>query len=229
MSSSISCWCAFSRICMTSRLRFASSTAMPAPGVYDLTGEEARRGGEWLTGIARIMQARFSETVLPLVAPYLDIVRAFNPQRDLQAYPGSPLIARALLRPQDRLVACEVEPKARKRLIDALRRDTPGPRGRSRRLGGAAGLRAAEGAARAGADRSVVRAEGRVRAAGRRLCAGLREMADRQLPAVVSGEKPPRHRQPRAACRGGGRERQASPANACGWSSAWRRSRPARR
>jgi 23S rRNA (adenine2030-N6)-methyltransferase len=93
-------------------------------GVYDLTGEEARRGGEWLTGIARMMQARFSENVLPLVAPYLDIVRAFNPQRDLQAYPGSPLIARALLRPQDRLVACEVEPKARKRLIDALRRDT---------------------------------------------------------------------------------------------------------
>jgi len=93
-------------------------------GVYDLTGDEARRGGEWLTGIARIMQARFSESVLPLVSPYLDIVRAFNPQRELQAYPGSPLIARALLRPQDRLVACEVEPKARKRLIDALRRDT---------------------------------------------------------------------------------------------------------
>ena len=93
-------------------------------GLYDLTGEEARRGGEWLTGIARIMQARFSETTLPLVKPYLDIVRAFNPNRDLAAYPGSPLIARALLRPQDRLTACEVEPGARKRLIDALRRDT---------------------------------------------------------------------------------------------------------
>jgi 23S rRNA (adenine2030-N6)-methyltransferase len=93
-------------------------------GVYDLTGDEARRGGEWLTGIARIIQARFSEAVLPLLKPYLDIVRAFNPQRDLQVYPGSPLIARALLRPQDRLVACEVEPQARKRLIDALRRDT---------------------------------------------------------------------------------------------------------
>jgi len=93
-------------------------------GVYDLTGDEARRSGEWLTGIARVMQARFSETALPLVAPYLDIVRAFNPQRDLKAYPGSPLIARALLRPQDRLTACEVEPKARKRLIEALRRDT---------------------------------------------------------------------------------------------------------
>jgi 23S rRNA (adenine2030-N6)-methyltransferase len=34
-------------------------------GVYDLTAEEARRGGEWLTGIARVMQARFSETTLP--------------------------------------------------------------------------------------------------------------------------------------------------------------------
>src|ERR1700682_4070666 len=93
-------------------------------GVYDLAGDEARRGGEWLTGIARLMQARFSENTAALLKPYLDIVRAFNPQRDLQAYPGSPLIARALLRPQDRLTACEVEPNARKRLIDALRRDT---------------------------------------------------------------------------------------------------------
>ena len=93
-------------------------------GVYDLTSEEARRGAEWLTGIARVMQARFSEATLPLIAPYLDIVRAFNPQRDITVYPGSPLIARALLRPQDRLTACEVEPKARKQLIDALRRDT---------------------------------------------------------------------------------------------------------
>jgi 23S rRNA (adenine2030-N6)-methyltransferase len=93
-------------------------------GVYDLAGDEARRTGEWLTGIARLMQARFSEKTLALVKPYLDIVRAFNPQGELAAYPGSPLIARALLRPQDRLTACEVEPKARKRLIDALRRDT---------------------------------------------------------------------------------------------------------
>ncbi len=93
-------------------------------GLYDLTGDEARRGGEWLTGIARLMQARFSESTAPLIKPYLDIVRAFNQPGDLDAYPGSPLIARALLRPQDRLTACEVEPKARKRLIDALRRDT---------------------------------------------------------------------------------------------------------
>lgn len=95
-------------------------------GLYDLTGEEAERGGEWRTGIARLMQARLSDSVMALVSPYLDIVRAFNPQRDLTAYPGSPLIARALLRPQDRLVACELEPKARKQLIRALHNDPQG-------------------------------------------------------------------------------------------------------
>lgn len=93
-------------------------------GLYDLTGKEAERSGEWLTGIARVMQAQFSPAAIELVMPYLDIVRAFNPQRDLKAYPGSPLIARALLRPQDRLTACELEPNARKQLIEALRRDT---------------------------------------------------------------------------------------------------------
>src|SRR4029453_5107352 len=95
-------------------------------GRYDLTGEEAARSGEWLTGIARVMQARFTDKALPLVTPYLDIVRAFNNRAELTAYPGSPLIARALLRPQDRLTACELEPNARKHLIDALRRDVQG-------------------------------------------------------------------------------------------------------
>jgi 23S rRNA (adenine2030-N6)-methyltransferase len=93
-------------------------------GLYDLTGNEATRSGEWRTGIARVIQARFSEAAGNLVAPYLDIVRAFNSQRDLATYPGSPLVARALLRPQDRMVACEIQPDARKQLIAALRKDT---------------------------------------------------------------------------------------------------------
>src|SRR6195952_3576160 len=59
-------------------------------GLYDLSGEESQRTGEWLTGIARVMQARFSEAAAPLVAPYLDIVRGFNPPRELKTYPGSP-------------------------------------------------------------------------------------------------------------------------------------------
>src|SRR4030095_3784451 len=89
-------------------------------GRYDLTGEEARRGGEWLTGIARVLQARFSENTLPLVAPYLDIVRAFNAPGKLEAYPGSPLIARALLRAQDRLTGWEKQPGGPKQMMRCL-------------------------------------------------------------------------------------------------------------
>src|ERR1700761_7530422 len=48
-------------------------------GRYDLASEEAKRGGEWLTGIARLTQARFSTEAAALIKPYLDIVRAFNP------------------------------------------------------------------------------------------------------------------------------------------------------
>jgi 23S rRNA (adenine2030-N6)-methyltransferase len=93
-------------------------------GRYDLASDESKRSGEWLTGIARLIQARFSAEAAALVKPYLDIVRAFNPTpATLSTYPGSPLIARALLRPQDRLTACEVEPSARKQLIEQLRRD----------------------------------------------------------------------------------------------------------
>jgi len=92
-------------------------------GLYDRTGDEATRSGEFLTGIARLMQARLSDQAYALVAPYLDIVRAFNPKAELAAYPGSPLIARALLRPQDRMTLCELAPVPRKQLIDALRRD----------------------------------------------------------------------------------------------------------
>src|SRR5882762_1557368 len=124
-------------------------------GVYDLTSDEALRGGEWLTGVARVMQARFSETTLPLVAPYLDIVRAFNPQRELKAYPGSPLIAGAA-------AAAGSPHRLRSRAESAQAPDRraaarhPGARRRPRWLGGLAGLRAAERAARPGADRSAL-------------------------------------------------------------------------
>ena len=95
-----------------------------AGGVRSHLGRSAPRRRVAYRHRAADAGAVFRKPRLPLVKPYLDIVRAFNPKAELKAYPGSPLIARALLRPQDRLTACEVEPKARKRLIDALRRDT---------------------------------------------------------------------------------------------------------
>jgi 23S rRNA (adenine2030-N6)-methyltransferase len=41
----------------------------------------------------------------------------------LTTYPGSPALARAFLRPQDRLIACELEPKAHALLAHNLARD----------------------------------------------------------------------------------------------------------
>lgn len=58
-----------------------------------------------------------------LIAPYLDIVAALNPGGPLRLYPGSPLIVKALLRRQDRLIACELEPSAAASLEAVLRGD----------------------------------------------------------------------------------------------------------
>jgi 23S rRNA (adenine2030-N6)-methyltransferase len=93
-------------------------------GRYDLLGPEPLRSGEWREGIARVFAARGRSEVDALLAPYLDAVAAFNPNGDaLRIYPGSPLIARHLLRPQDRLIACELEPQAAALLAAALRGD----------------------------------------------------------------------------------------------------------
>jgi 23S rRNA (adenine2030-N6)-methyltransferase len=93
-------------------------------GRYDLTGDEAQRSGEWRHGIAKLLAANLDAAAAALLKPYLDIVRSHNTAGELTTYPGSPLIARALLRPQDRITACELEPTAHKELVAALRRDT---------------------------------------------------------------------------------------------------------
>ena len=96
---------------------------------YDLLAQEATRGGEWHDGIAKVWAARptsgddRSGGGAALLTPYLDAVASLNPGGSLRTYPGSPLVALALLRPQDRLSACELEPRAAALLLTALRRD----------------------------------------------------------------------------------------------------------
>jgi 23S rRNA (adenine2030-N6)-methyltransferase len=81
-------------------------------GLYDLTSDEAERTGEWRDGIGRLFSAELSPEAAALLAPYLAVVRAFNPGGVLRHYPGSPLIVAELLRANDRLIACELEPSA---------------------------------------------------------------------------------------------------------------------
>lgn len=92
-------------------------------GLYDLAGPEASRGGEWHEGIERLMATPLATPVAALLAPYLEVVAALNERGRLKTYPGSPAFARAWLRPQDRLIACEIEPKAGAALRQNLRGD----------------------------------------------------------------------------------------------------------
>lgn len=80
-------------------------------GLYDLTGDEAQRTGEWRGGIGRLLDAALPEPAAGLLAPYLDVVRALNPDGGVRYYPGSPLLTRRLLRESDRLTAIELHPE----------------------------------------------------------------------------------------------------------------------
>lgn len=77
-------------------------------GLYDLLSREADKNREYATGIELLWK---QQTVPDLAQPYMQILRAVNnadSDSALRYYPGSPLIAQFLLRPQDRLVLCEL-------------------------------------------------------------------------------------------------------------------------
>lgn len=92
-------------------------------GLYDLSSVEAQKTGEWRSGIGRLIEAQFSPEAGALLAPYLEAVRAANPDGGMARYPGSPLIVRHLLRVQDRLSAIELHPQDYERLKALFARD----------------------------------------------------------------------------------------------------------
>src|SRR5712691_3351568 len=47
-------------------------------GIYDLSGAEASRGGEWHDGIERLLAAPLPEAVNALLAPYLEVIGSLN-------------------------------------------------------------------------------------------------------------------------------------------------------
>jgi 23S rRNA (adenine2030-N6)-methyltransferase len=81
---------------------FAVLDTHAGAGRYDLTAEPARKTGEALDGIGRVINKD-----VPAAAAYLDLVRRLN-RTGLSSYPGSPAIAQAFLRDDDKLIACEL-------------------------------------------------------------------------------------------------------------------------
>lgn len=80
-------------------------------GLYDLSSPEAQKTGEWRFGIGRVLQKQSAPGLAQFLSPYLEAVKAVNPEGGLLNYPGSPVIVRHLLRRQDRLTAIELHPK----------------------------------------------------------------------------------------------------------------------
>lgn len=81
-------------------------------GIYNLSLENSQKTQEYLGGIEKIIAA---DNPPPLIKTYLDCVHKINNRyagsnfASLEYYPGSPLIARSLLRPHDRMIACELQ------------------------------------------------------------------------------------------------------------------------
>jgi 23S rRNA (adenine2030-N6)-methyltransferase len=96
-----------------------SLTAKPKPlryldthagrGFYALDSLEAQRSGEAALGIERL-RAAFSERASPpLIAEYFRLIDNTRAAHGASAYPGSPAIAAALLRADDKLVLAELQ------------------------------------------------------------------------------------------------------------------------
>jgi 23S rRNA (adenine2030-N6)-methyltransferase len=75
--------------------------------VYDLTGDQALKTGEFEHGIARLIAAA---SPAPALIPLRDTVRELNPSSPLVRYPGSPELVRRTLRRDDRLIVNELHP-----------------------------------------------------------------------------------------------------------------------
>ncbi|PAR39525.1 23S rRNA (adenine(2030)-N(6))-methyltransferase RlmJ [Vibrio metoecus] len=89
-------------------------------GRYDLTHEWSEKTGEYKQGITRVWQ---QDNIPAELNSYLDAIRQLNQGETLRYYPGSPRVARAHLREQDRMVLTELHPSDYPLLEQEFHRD----------------------------------------------------------------------------------------------------------
>ncbi|MDA1074185.1 MAG: 23S rRNA (adenine(2030)-N(6))-methyltransferase RlmJ [Proteobacteria bacterium] len=87
-------------------------------GMFDLTGEHSLKLQEFRDGVGRLVPEDWPE-----LATYFSIIHAHNAQADLAGYPGSPMIARSLLRRHDRAWLYELHPQDSLLLTETIGRD----------------------------------------------------------------------------------------------------------
>jgi 23S rRNA (adenine2030-N6)-methyltransferase len=114
-------------------------------GLYDLGGPEATRSGEAAAGVDRLLAASDAPALLQAVSEAVRRARQATGRASL--YPGSPWLTAERLRPNDRLIACELEPGAHSALQAALKGRRQAEARRADGYAKAAGLIPARGAA----------------------------------------------------------------------------------
>jgi 23S rRNA (adenine2030-N6)-methyltransferase len=92
-------------------------------GRYLLGDRFAERTPEYVAGIERLLHAKGLRAD---ALDYLKLVMSFNGESlvpTLKTYPGSPMLAASILRPEDQLFLCELEPETLAQLRASMRAD----------------------------------------------------------------------------------------------------------
>ena len=89
-------------------------------GSYSLQSEQAEKTQEYLQGIAKLWQVNH---LPPVLDAYVKVIKAFNTQNKLTRYPGSPMIARHLMRQQDRMFLYELHNNEIEILRESVNKD----------------------------------------------------------------------------------------------------------
>ncbi|MEE1674269.1 23S rRNA (adenine(2030)-N(6))-methyltransferase RlmJ [Agarivorans aestuarii] len=89
-------------------------------GAYSLNSPEAKKKSEYENGIGKLWDA---DDLPELVKNYLKLVNQIHPEKTRQHYPGSPWIAKMLLRREDRLFLHELHPSEQAPLNSLFQRD----------------------------------------------------------------------------------------------------------
>ncbi|WP_281558317.1 23S rRNA (adenine(2030)-N(6))-methyltransferase RlmJ [Thalassomonas sp. RHCl1] len=82
-------------------------------GMYQLSDSYAQKTGEYKEGIARLLSAETQQATPEALLPYLELIRDMNQgssDHEISLYPGSPGIAKAILRRQDSAHLFELHP-----------------------------------------------------------------------------------------------------------------------
>lgn len=94
-------------------------------GFYDLFSPSAKKNEEYKSGIGKLL----SKNPPPLIKEYVNIVQRINSRlsqsqmASVHYYPGSPMIVRHFLRPQDRMILSELHPTVYQKLKSQFARD----------------------------------------------------------------------------------------------------------